>query len=169
MNLEIPKTIEKIVAIAAIGKGREIGFEAELLWNLPDDLEHFKKLTIGHSVIMGRKTYESIGKALPERTNIVLSKSMSHKDGIFVAPNAQEAMSLAANSQGHEKVFIIGGAQIYKLFLPYCNELELTLVDDSPKADTYFPEYEQCFKIAKESKRFTTGNTHFRFVRFVRK
>ena len=123
--------------IVAVDKEWGIGRNNQLLAHLPSDLKWFKKNTLEHTVIMGRITYESIGKALPRRRNIVLSRSLSS------LPDAQVAHSLEQVIQfinPHEENFIIGGAQIYRLFLPLTDKLYITHIHASLGADTFFPE-----------------------------
>ena len=126
-----------ISIIAAVGKNLELGKNNDLIWHFKDDMKFFKEMTTGHPVIMGRKTFESLPKALPNRRNIVITKNTD-----FVAQNAEtvssleEAMSLCEN----EEAFIIGGGQIYKEFLPYADRLYLTEIEDEcSDADTFFP------------------------------
>src|ERR1700688_558975 len=123
-----------ISIVAAMGRNREIGKGNQLLWHIPGDLKRFKQLTMGHPVIMGRKTFESIvsklGKPLPGRTNIVISrdKNWSYK-GAVIAHSLEEAFSKASNTDS-EEVFIGGGSQIYEQALPHVDRLYLTLIDD---------------------------------------
>ena len=131
--------------IAAIGVGRTLGKSNDLLWRIPDDLKRFKALTTGHPVVMGRKTFESIGgKPLPNRTNIVITRDPNWSaDGATIASSIEEAIAKAKDI-GRE-VFIMGGGQIYTQALPYADCLHLTLVDATKDADIYFPEYEKEF------------------------
>ena len=130
--------MKKIILIAAQGLNREIGKDNKLLWNIPEDLRRFKEMTQGHTVVMGRKTYESIGRALPNRTNIVMTRDQNYKTkGCILVNSISEALKKCYNNQ---KVFIIGGEQIYKEFLPFANVIELTTVNgEYPDADTFFP------------------------------
>src|SRR3989338_9097650 len=141
----------RVCAVVAIGKNRELGKEGKLLWHIPDDLKRFKRLTYGHPVIMGRKTFESIvgylGKPLPERTNIVVTHSIDlvgRYDGVVIASSLEEAMTKAKTLDDTE-IHIGGGAQIYEQALPYIDKLYLTLVDDEKEADSFFPPYEKEF------------------------
>ena len=130
----------QITLIAAIGENGEMGHNNELLWHLPGDLPRFKNITMGSPIIMGRKTFDSIGRALPGRLNIVLTANTDwHADGVTTATSLEHAIELAKDDS--EKAFVIGGGQIYKLFLPYATSLEITEVFDSPVADTYFPNF----------------------------
>lgn len=125
--------------IVAYDRHRGIGAANDMLWhrNLPADLQHFRKLTVGSTVIMGRKTYESIGKPLPGRLNIVISRSKEQIDGITVVENLESAYQKATT----EQVFIIGGGQIYKMALDTVDRIFATEVDESfPIADVFFPE-----------------------------
>ena len=119
---------------------RAIGKDNKLLWNIPEDMEHFKSVTLGHPIVMGRKTFDSIGRVLPGRTNIVVTrnKHWSHK-GVVAVPNIEEAMRIASSFDTDE-ISVIGGAQIFELFLPHVTRLYLTLVDDDTEGDTYFPK-----------------------------
>jgi len=123
--------------VAAIGKNRELGFKNKLLWHLPDDFARFKEITTGHSIIMGRKTYESIGKPLPSRKNIIISRSKE-----FEAPGGVVVHSLkeAIEEAGRGEAFVIGGAEIYKMALPLANKIYLTCVNMETEADVFFPE-----------------------------
>ncbi len=127
-----------VTAIVAMGKNRAIGKNNQLLWHLPDDLKRFKELTLGHTVIMGRNTHESIGRPLPSRTNIVLSR-----DPAFVAKDCITVHSpeeaLKAVPEGAE-VFIIGGETMYVRFMPITRRIYLTRVNTSPEGDAFFPE-----------------------------
>ncbi len=134
--------------IAAIGKNRELGRDNKLIFDIKKDMEHFREKTKGHTVIMGRKTFESIGRALPNRVNIVISRDkefQSHHD-IKLVSSVQEALDEAKKHE-EEEVFVIGGAQIYEAFKPYADRLYLTIVDrEVSDADSFFPEYENEFK-----------------------
>lgn len=125
--------------VVAMGEKNEIGADNKLLWHLPKDLKHFKDLTSGHPVIMGRKTYESIGKALPNRTNIVISRKKDwFQEGILIVGSIKEALKFAKKID--EEVFIIGGGNIYEKTMEKADKLEVTLVKTELKADTYFPK-----------------------------
>lgn len=147
-----------VAIVVAIGKNREIGKGGKLLWHISDDMKRFKQLTLGHPVIMGRKTFESIigilGKPLPGRTNIVVTRDIDWKfDGVLVFHSLEEALTKARELDKVE-VHIGGGADLYKQALPYVDRLYLTLVDDTQDADTYFPEYDTEFtkKISEEAR-----------------
>ncbi|CAM3155398.1 dihydrofolate reductase [Chryseobacterium flavum] len=128
--------------VVAMGEKNEIGFENQLLWHLPKDLKHFKDITSGHPVIMGRKTYESIGKPLPNRTNIVVSRKNDwFEEGILIVGSIKEAIKFAKKID--EEIFIIGGGNIYEQTMDIADRLEVTLVKADLTADTFFPEIDQ--------------------------
>ena len=129
-----------ISIIAAIGKNNELGKKNQLLWNLPADMKHFKETTTGHTVIMGQKTYESIGKALPNRRNIVLTREKDFKaEGVEISDSLEK--TIASFQDSDEEVFIIGGGQIYKQSFDLADKLYITHVDMTDEdADTFFPE-----------------------------
>ncbi|MFY7844142.1 dihydrofolate reductase [Chryseobacterium gambrini] len=125
--------------VVAMGENNEIGFENQLLWHLPKDLKHFKEITSGHPVIMGRKTYESIGKPLPNRTNIVVSRKTDwFEEGILIVGSIKEAIKFAKKID--EEIFIIGGGKIYEQTMDIVDKLEVTLVKADLEADTFFPK-----------------------------
>lgn len=131
-----------ITIVVAMGKNREIGANNQLLWHLPKDLKHFKELTTGHPVIMGRKTYESIGKPLPNRTNIVISRKKDwFEEGILIVGSIKEAIKFAKKID--ENAYIIGGGNIYEQTLDLADQLEITLVDTTLEADTFFPKIDE--------------------------
>jgi len=131
-----------ISIISAIGKNNEIGKKNELLWSLPADMKHFKETTSGHTVIMGQKTFESIGRPLPNRRNIILTLDKNFKAERIEIVNSLEELDnlLKETCKIEEETFIIGGGMIYKLFIDKADKLYITHVDAEFKdADTYFP------------------------------
>ena len=137
----------KISIIASIGKyDNALGKNSDLVWRISADLKRFKALTMGHPIIMGRKTFESIGKALPGRTNIVVTRNGNyHAEGIVVALSLDEAIRKAKEVDDQE-IFIIGGGEIFNQAFPLADKLYLTLVDDrAQEADVFFPEYKEDF------------------------
>lgn len=148
--------------VAAIGQKRELGYKGGLLWRLPEDLKRFKALTMGHPVVMGRKTFDSIvgmlGKPLPGRTNIVITRDQAWAhEGAVTAHSLEEALA-KARELDQDEVFVIGGAQIYAAALPHTDRLYLTLIDDEKEADAYFPAYEHLFtKALNEELREENG------------
>jgi len=157
----------KISLIAAIGKNRELGKNNQLLWNLPEDLKHFKEKTLGQSCIMGQRTFDSIGKPLPGRLNVVLSQDPKFKPkGVVVCNSIEQALARASNYC--DEVFIIGGASIYAQFIDRADKLYLTLVDSDFDADVYFPEYNK-FKMIKDGKQQISNELKFKFTEWERK
>lgn len=135
----------EIRIIVAASENNVIGVEGKIPWNIPGELAHFKKQTMGHPIIMGRTTHESIGGALPGRTNIVLSKNpiwlMNQKDDITVVESKDKALAVARASEGNDVVYIIGGQQIYELFLPEVDVVELSRVHlEIENGNAFFPE-----------------------------
>ena len=127
-----------ITLIAAVGENNELGKENNLVWHLPDDFKRFKKLTTGHHIIMGRKTFESFPKPLPNRIHIVITPNIDfERDGIIAVHSMNDALQIALNDP---QPFIIGGGEIYNIGLPFTNKIELTRVHGSFEADTFFPE-----------------------------
>ncbi len=130
-----------ISLIAAIDENRGLGKENKLLCHLPADLKHFKNITLGKPVIMGRKTYQSIGKALPGRFNIVLSRHAADIKDVTVVGSLPEAIAL---TDGAPEIMIIGGARVFEQALPMAQHIYLTLIHSTFDADVYFPKLDEC-------------------------
>lgn len=156
-----------ISMICAVGKNLAIGRNNQLLWDIPEDMQHFKQRTMGHTVIMGDKTYESIGKPLPGRRNIVVTLQPDYQaPGCEISHTLEE--TLKANKDTEEEVFVIGGGTIYRLALPYADKLYLTIVDDAPEdADTFFPDYSE-FKNEINREDRDNGKYKFSFVELMK-
>ena len=167
----------EIILIAAVAKNRVIGKDNQLLWNIPEDMAHFKTLTAGHTVLMGRKTWESLPerfRPLPGRRNIVVSRQAD-----YLAPGAEMANSLenglilastAKNTPSTAKLFIIGGAEIYQQAIVLADCLEITEVDLAPEGDTWFPEISTVdWKMRQKITPSSTNGTGFSFVTWRRK
>jgi dihydrofolate reductase len=150
-----------ISIIAGIGKNRELGAENKLLWNIPEDMQHFREKTKGHPVIMGRKTHESIGRLLPNRPNIVITRDPSYTSpGTYIQKSLDDAIKLAKTMDDSE-IFIIGGANVYAQAINIADRLYLTIVDANFKADTFFPDYKNRFKnVISERKSKNTTYTY---------
>ncbi len=133
-----------MIAIAAMALNRAIGHEGRIPWHLSKDLKFFKRTTIGHSVVMGRKTFESLGRPLPGRENIVLSRRPLDLPGAICISRFEDIPDGAPD----RNIFVIGGAEIYAALLPRCAELLLTIVKRTPEADTFFPSFEDDFTMA---------------------
>ncbi len=136
----------KLALVVAIAENRVIGADGGLAWRISDDLKWFKKVTLRKPIIMGRKTFESIGKPLPERDNIVVTRSHSFDPGgVFVVRNIEASLTLAkqcADERGAEEICVIGGGEIYAQTIDLADRIYLTRVDAQIKGDTYFPEFD---------------------------
>lgn len=155
-----------IKIIAAVGKNNELGKNGDLIWHFKEDMQFFKKTTTGSTVIMGRKTFESLPKALPNRRNVVISSNKNYKaDGAEVVDSVQSAL----NVTDKDSVFIIGGASVYKTFLPYADVIYLTEIEaECPDADTYFPEFDKS-NYSREVLSTTSENgIDFSFVKYTK-
>jgi dihydrofolate reductase len=150
-----------ITVLAAVGANLVIGRDGSMPWHLPQDLAHFKAVTMGHTMVMGRKTYDSIGLALPGRRTIVITRQETwHAPSVEVAHSLPEALALA----GPADVFVIGGSEVYRQAMPFADEMLLTEIDQSPEGDAYFPTF------APEDWRQTAREPHegFAFVTYER-
>lgn len=136
-------------AIAAMSENRVIGNGNKIPWHLPEDFKWFKKMTIGNIIVMGRKTFESIGKPLPNRTTIVLSRTNFQHPGVQTI-SALSEIECAIPDVADRQVFICGGAQVYQQALPRCSDLYLTLVKRTVEGDAFFPPFENQFELAEE-------------------
>ena len=131
----------RISVIAALAKNRVIGIENRLPWRLPEDLAHFKALTLGHPILMGRKTFESLGRPLPGRTNVVITRNPGYKpEGCRVAASIPDAIALCGEA---DELFFIGGAELYAQAIPLADRLYLTEVDVEAEGDAWFPDYDR--------------------------
>ncbi len=143
-----------ISAIAALSENRVIGRDNRLPWRLSVDLKRFKRLTTAHPILLGRKTFDSIGKPLPGRTNIVITRQAEWcPAGVLVAHSLDEALEFARVQEGSEEVFIIGGAEIYRQSLAICDRLYLTMIHREIEGDAFFPPFgkEEFRESARES------------------
>jgi dihydrofolate reductase len=149
--------------IVAVDETRAIGKDNRLLWHIPEDLKRFKELTTGHAVIMGENTYHSIGRPLPNRTNIVVTLDQTLAlPGCLVVHSLDEALSVAREHE-REEIFVMGGASIYRQFLPMIDRLYLTLVSGKHEADTFFPDYSDFTRVMNEEK-CDNGEYQFSFL-----
>jgi dihydrofolate reductase len=136
-------------AIAAMSLNRVIGAANKIPWHLPEDFKWFKKMTTGQVLVMGRKTFESIGKPLPNRATIVLSRAKRPLAGVQVVSDLSELQALFAPTETRD-IFICGGAQIYEQMLPLCSDLYLTVVKKTVEGDAFFPSFEDQFALTQE-------------------
>ncbi len=159
--------MKKISIIVAMSKNRVIGVKNSLPWHISEDLKRFKRLTTGYPIIMGRKTFESIGKPLPERRNIVISRNQNLKvQDVEVVKSIEDALKICSSEN---LIYIIGGEQIYNLAMPYANNIHLTEVNKEVEGDAFFPEFDkkEWKEIAREnSKDFI--DTPYSFVEYRR-
>lgn len=154
----------RISMIVAADETRAIGKDNRLLWNIPEDLKRFKELTTGRTVIMGENTYYSIGRSLPNRTNIVVTMNQSLElPGCIVAHSIDAAFQIA-REQERTEVFVIGGASMYKQCLSLTERLYLTLVEGTHDADTFFPEYSEFSQVLSQEK---SGNGKYHYTYFI--
>ena len=159
--------MRKITIIVAASENSVIGYKNALPWHISEDLKNFKKITINHSVIMGRKTYESIGKPLKDRRNIVISRSKSLLiDGVEVVNSLDRAISIVDDSS---EIFIIGGEQIYTISLPMATHLYVTKVNGDYNGDAFFPDYiqDEWKEIAREDL-ISESSLKFSFLKYER-
>lgn len=170
ISTSLPEKKRKITMIAAAGRNNELGKDGDLVWHLPDDFKRFKALTTGHHIIMGRKTFESFPKPLPNRTHIILTKDKNYKTGGGIVVHDME--TALATTTGDENPFIIGGGEIYRLGMPVADEIELTRVHGTFDVDTYFPEINPAQWEIKNSLHHPADDKHqysFDYETWVRK
>jgi dihydrofolate reductase len=155
-----------ITIIAALSKNHVIGKDNQLIWKVPGDLKRFKELTTGNPILMGRKTYESIGKPLPNRTNIILSKNENLKiDGCLVYSDWRHVLPIFEN----QHLYVIGGEEIYRQLLPVTDRLELTIIDKEFEGDAYFPLINQDRWKGVSIEEKTCDEFNYRYVTYERK
>lgn len=169
LGLQRKNSVMKIAAVVATGLNNAIGKNNELLWKLPNDLKFFKATTMGFPIIMGRKTYESVGKPLPGRKNIIITRDGNYKvEGVEIFHSIEEALK----NCGSEQVFIVGGAEIYKQTLPLVDTIYRTLVKSNFEADAFFPEINTNeFELAWEEEHHADEkhNYDYSFQKWIRK
>lgn len=162
--------MSSLAIIVAMAKNRTIGINNTLPWRISEDLKHFKNLTMGHHMIMGRKTFESIGKALPGRTTVVVSRDRSLKiDGCVVAHSLPEAIAACATDS---QIFVVGGADIYAQAIDLADTLHITEVQQTVIGDAYFPEYNrnEWYEASREVRRQEIPEPlEYHFVEYRRK
>lgn len=159
-----------VTIIAAIAENNALGKNNQLIWHLAADLKRFKKTTLNHAVIMGRKTYESLGKPLPNRTNIIITRDKNYKaEGCIAVNSIKEALKVAAEAD--ENPFILGGAEIYKQAMPFTDKLDITIVHHQFEADVFFPEIDKTIwkETSRENFKANENNKYdYSFVTFER-
>ena len=157
-----------IILVAAMARNRAIGLDGAMPWHLSRELKHFKATTMGHPIVMGRKTWESIGRALPGRQNIVVTRNPEYRaEGCDVVVSLEAAVAVA----GGKAVMVIGGGQLYGQALPHADRMVLTLVDCEPEADTWFPEWDPAdwAEVSAREEAPDEANPHaYRVIELVR-
>ena len=160
----------ELTIIAAASTNNVIGFNNKLIWNIPNDLKRFKELTLGHSVIMGRKTFESLPNPLPKRRNIIITKNKDYsRDGIEVTSNIEDAIDLCKSDS---QPFIIGGGEIYSQTIEIVDKIELTRVYKDYQGDAFFPDIPlDKFELANELVNYLDddSSTKYSFLTYIRK
>jgi dihydrofolate reductase len=131
---------KKITLIAAMGRNREIGLDGRMPWHLPAELQHFKRTTMDKAILMGRKTWQAIGRPLPGRQNIVITRNPEFE---AVGADVCTSLSAAVDISSSGEIMVIGGGQLYALALPFAQRMVLTMIDIQPDADTWFPEWQK--------------------------
>ena len=167
----VPPVVPRLTLIAAVARNGVIGRDNTLPWRLPEDLQHFKALTMGHPIIMGRKTFESLGRLLPGRTHIVVTRSADwNAPGCLAAHSLEAAIARSAGCAGAEDVFIIGGADIYRQAIGLVHRLQLTEIHADMIGDTHFPTLDAAAWVAVDRDRHTAAaGFQFEFVTYVRR
>ncbi len=148
----------RLIAIVAMSSNRVIGRNGMLPWHFPEDLKFFKRITLGHPILMGRTTFESIGRPLPGRQNIVLSRTLAPREGVTVIRTLEELPQACPEA---DTVFVIGGAQVYAELLPKCDGLYLTWIEQPYEGDTFLPAFEHLFTLKEVLEK--TESLEFRY------
>ena len=160
---------KKLTLIAAMGKNRAIGLAGRMPWHLPAELQHFKKATMGKAIVMGRKTWQAIGRPLPGRQNIVVSRNPDFQaEGVELAGSLDEAVRISES----DEVMVIGGGQLYALGQPLAQRMILTLIDIEAEADTWFPEWDELEWLQTSEKHFPIDDKNklaYRIIELSRK
>ena len=164
-SLRLSPLASRLSIIVAMAKNRVIGAHGAIPWRLPNELKLFKRLTMGHHIIMGRKTYESIGRLLPGRTTVIVTRQAGYRVRGALVARSLEAAIAACN--GDDEVFVIGGGELYKAALPLANRIYLTTVDAEPDGDTYMPEFDLSDWRETSAQAFEADDTHRYNYRFA--
>lgn len=159
-----------VTIIAAAGENNALGKDNGLVWHLPDDFKRFKKLTTGHHIIMGRKTFESFPQPLPDRTHVVITRRDNFKkEGIVTVHSLERAIDI---SKGDSEAFVIGGGEIYKMAMQVADKIELTRIHGTFEADTFFPEINEEYWELKKEEFHEKDEKHkyaFTYLTYIRK
>ena len=161
-SLKVPK----VTLIAAIDENNVLGKDNQLIWHLPEDLMRFKRLTTGHAIIMGRKTFESLPKALPNRHNIVVTRNQDYsKDGITVCNSLEAAIECAKDDK---QPFVIGGGQVYEQAIELASKIELTRIHSQFEGDVFFPEIDLKKWFVKKEEHLKNHNFNYSFITYTK-
>src|SRR5688572_9270169 len=156
--------MRRISLLVAMAKNRVIGANGGIPWHLPSELKLFKSLTMGHHIVMGRKTYESIGRLLPGRTTVIVTRQRDYRvPGAIVAHSVREALDAC---KGDDEIFVIGGADLFRETLPIADRLYLTVVDAEPGGDTFMPEFDMSEWQETKAESFARDEKHAHAYRF---
>jgi dihydrofolate reductase len=153
-----------IALVVAYDKNKAIGKDGKMPWNIPGELKRYRELTTGNTIIMGRRTYESVGYPLPNRVNIVITTTIDHIDGCIVAKSLDEAITLA----GNDDIYISGGAGVYREALPLVEKMYITEIDAEYEADTFFPDFDESL-FTKEIHETYYEEEKYTYVTYTRK
>jgi dihydrofolate reductase len=157
--------VKRLSLIAAMARNRVIGADNRIPWHLPNELKLFKSLTMGHHIVMGRRTYESIGRLLPGRTSVIVTRQPEYDvPGAIVVHSLKEALSAAA---GDSETFVIGGAELFRETLPIADRIYLTVVDAEPEGDTLMPAFDARDWQESDSRSFMPDQKHAYGYRFA--
>lgn len=156
----------KLTAIVAMDKNRVIGYQGKTPWHYPEDLQFFKRTTLNHAILMGRTTLEAIGRPLPKRTNVILSRTLPKRDDMLIVHGLAEALLWLRNQP---RAFVIGGAQVYEQMLPYCDQVIVTLVPGTHAGDVFMPPFESEFDLVSEDVTSHASPAQLHFRRYQRR
>lgn len=160
----------RVTLIAAVARNRVIGADGDMPWRIPQDFAFFKRTTMGHPLVMGRATFDSIGRPLPGRRSIVITRSHSWAhEGVDVVHSLEDALELAAGGEGGEEIFVAGGGQIYRQALSHADRLLITEVDLEPEGQVTFPEIDPQAWREVSRERFDEESPSFAFVEYTRR
>ena len=158
----------ELVQIAALGKRNELGKNNALIWHLKEDMKFFRRMTKGHTIVMGRKTFESLPGMLPKRHHIIITRDLSYsKEGIEIFHSIEDFIE--AYKEKKEEVFVIGGGQIYSQLLPYSSHLYLTEIDHEFDADVFYPEFNREDYYCNVLTDFEEDGIHYRHIEYIKK
>lgn len=157
-SLRLSSLASRLSIIVAMARNRVIGAAGAIPWRLPNELRLFKKVTMGHHIVMGRKTYESIGRLLPGRTTVIVTRQTGYRvPGALIAHSLDAAI---AACQGDDEVFVIGGGELYRAALPLADRIYLTTIDAEPAGDTYMPEFDPADWRESSAECFRPNDQH---------